>query len=451
MSGPIDHVRRRARMSPLAAVAAAAAAVALLAPATPASAAGTREHRSRRRRRGRLRLLDAGADARRAAARDDGGERGVRGRPRRAADRRDRRRARAAADVAPSSAAAEAPPAPAAGRGHAFKSGTVSDPAAKGLRMHGRVFFKIPGVGLASCSGTAISSNRRNLVLTAGHCVNGGGHQGRWYTHWVFVPGYSHGRRPFGVWRAKRLYTTPIWVEYRDPDRRHRLRHRRRPQGTASAGRRRRERDQLRARRPPSLPGVRLPGQPARMASTARASATAIRICAPATDRPATCLARRRSGISCDMTEGASGGSWIAKQGYAVSVSSYYYPQPHDALFGPYFGSLAHELYAGTQIRCDGRAATIVGTGKADRLRGTSRSRRDRRRRRRRPDHRAGQARHRLRRRRRRPDLGGAGGDLLIGGAGNDHLVGGLGRDSCVGGSGRNRGAGCERRRGLQP
>ncbi len=294
-------------------------------------------------------------------------------------------------------------PAPAPAAATRSRPGRSADPAAKSVRTHGRVFFKIPGVGLASCSGTAISSNRRNLVLTAGHCVNGGGHQGRWYTHWVFVPGYSHGTAPFGAWRAKRLYSTPIWVEFRDPTgdigfatvaarKGTRLQD---AVGASGISFGRGVRRRYQAFGYPANPKDGFDGESERYCNSRLRTR----------DRPARhVLGPKTVGISCDMTEGASGGSWMAKQGYAVSLSSYYYPQLHDALFGPYFGSLAHELYEGTQTRCDGRAATIIGTGKADRLRGTpgrdvivggAGGR---------PDHRTRQARHRLRRRRCRPD-----------------------------------------------
>jgi len=72
------------------------------------------------------------------------------------------------------------------------------------------------------------------------------------------------------------------------------------------------------------------------------------------------------------------------------------------------------------QIRCGGKAATIIGTARADRLRGT-----------RGPDVIAG--------------LGGkdvikglGGRDILCGGAGNDRLSGGPGADRLIGGSGRD-------------
>ena len=327
--------------------------------------------------------------------------------------------------------------------------GTVGDPSRSAVRMHGRVFFKIRGGGLATCSGTAIRSNRRNLVLTAGHCVNGGGHSGDWYRKWVFVPGYQNGRSPFGVWRAHRLYATPIWVEFRDPSG---------DVGLATVGRRK-------GRSLQSTVGAR----GIRFGGDANRKMLALGYPANRNDgfngeSERYCFARfdgrdrhlrgrlgpRPISMPCNMTEGASGGGWIDRKGFAVSVSSYFYPRLEDTLFGPYFGSLAHELYDATQIRCNNRVATIVGTPKGERIRGTS--------------HRdvvsAGAGNDRVVGLGKRDVLcggpgkdrlgGGKGGDSIYGGAGNDRLNGGGGHDFCSGGGGRNRGRSCERSRGLE-
>ena len=56
------------------------------------------------------------------------------------------------------------------------------------------------------------------MVDTAGHCVSNGA--GRFYTNWIFVPGYSSsatgctttaGCFPFGKWTARQLITTAEW------------------------------------------------------------------------------------------------------------------------------------------------------------------------------------------------------------------------------------------------
>ena len=326
--------------------------------------------------------------------------------------------------------------------------GIVGNPSLAGVRMHGRVFFKIPGAGLASCSGTAIRSNRSNLVLTAGHCVNGGGHSGDWYRKWIFVPAYHDGHAPFGVWRANHLYATPVWVEFGDASA---------DVGLATVGRRKGRSLQgtVGAR------GIRFGGDPDRKMLALGYPANTNDGFNGESERY--CLARfdgrdhhmrHRIGpatisMPCNMTEGASGGGWIDRRGFAVSLSSYFYPRLEDRLFGPYFGSLARELYEATQERCNNRVATIVGTSKGERIRGTS--------------HRdvvnAGGGNDRVTGLGKRDVLcggpgndrlgGGEGGDSIYGGDGNDRLDGGPGHDFCSGGAGRNRGSGCERSRGL--
>jgi hypothetical protein len=88
----------------------------------------------------------------------------------------------------------------------------VPDPAAPGFRENGAIFIVLPhGGGFGRCSGTAVDSPNRSVVITAGHCVNEFGH---WFNQdWVFVPGFHDGVRPFGVFVAKWLGATARWVE----------------------------------------------------------------------------------------------------------------------------------------------------------------------------------------------------------------------------------------------
>ncbi|KFU81896.1 V8-like Glu-specific endopeptidase [Amycolatopsis lurida] len=70
----------------------------------------------------------------------------------------------------------------------------------------GRLFFTAePGVD-GSCTATVIPSASRDVVLTAGHCVNGGfdRHDNPIkIVNVVFVPGYYHGEAPHGVFAAR--------------------------------------------------------------------------------------------------------------------------------------------------------------------------------------------------------------------------------------------------------
>ena len=76
----------------------------------------------------------------------------------------------------------------------------------------GRVFFHNPRTGGDySCSASALNSPSRQLVVTAGHCVNGG-RGGTWMTKWVYVPDYRSGSAPYGVFAAKSFRTFQAWI-----------------------------------------------------------------------------------------------------------------------------------------------------------------------------------------------------------------------------------------------
>ena len=64
-----------------------------------------------------------------------------------------------------------------------------------------------------SCSAAVVASPSRDLVLTAAHCIIGSG------VGTQFVPGYSHGSTPYGVWTALAAYVDPAWITDRDPAR----------------------------------------------------------------------------------------------------------------------------------------------------------------------------------------------------------------------------------------
>ncbi len=95
---------------------------------------------------------------------------------------------------------------PASTPGDAFE---VVDPDLAPNTVHGKVFGK-DLVGEFECSATAVTSENRSVVFTAGHCVRlfpfG------WARKFVFVPSYSHGRQPFGAWAAQTLRAPARWV-----------------------------------------------------------------------------------------------------------------------------------------------------------------------------------------------------------------------------------------------
>lgn len=75
-------------------------------------------------------------------------------------------------------------------------------------RTTGRVFFTLDGTDY-SCSGSTVDSANADVVITAAHCVSDG--QGKWATHWIFVPGYNDGHEPYGSYPARAFFAASGW------------------------------------------------------------------------------------------------------------------------------------------------------------------------------------------------------------------------------------------------
>lgn len=76
-------------------------------------------------------------------------------------------------------------------------------------RQVGKLYFDTdpgPGYTWNHCTGTAINSENKSLVLTAGHCVFNIGTRS-WYTNLWFYPGYENGKN-LGAWSARQFSTT---------------------------------------------------------------------------------------------------------------------------------------------------------------------------------------------------------------------------------------------------
>lgn len=104
----------------------------------------------------------------------------------------------------------------------AASNARVKTPEIAPYAVNGRVFVR-QGRLQGFCSGTAINSPTRRLVLTAGHCVNSGpdleGNAGAWSQFLEFVPAYSGGAAPFGAFPLQgRPRALPEWVKTGNPD-----------------------------------------------------------------------------------------------------------------------------------------------------------------------------------------------------------------------------------------
>jgi hypothetical protein len=98
----------------------------------------------------------------------------------------------------------------------------VTTPDLPPYSFNGRIFIR-RGKLAGFCSGTAINSPTRQLVLTAGHCINSGHEGGKasvWSDYLQFVPAYNGGVAPFGsfVARRKKIYAPRQWTKHGNPD-----------------------------------------------------------------------------------------------------------------------------------------------------------------------------------------------------------------------------------------
>ncbi|WP_242659295.1 trypsin-like serine peptidase [Thermostaphylospora chromogena] len=229
----------------------------------------------------------------------------------------------------------------------AATAGTARVPNSPGLRWIdggavvrtvGRVFFTFQGRA-ASCSGTAVTSANRSVVMTAGHCVQ---MNGVFHDNWVFVPGYDRGRQPFGTWVATRLITTPQWSVREDinhdvaaavvaPVNGRRLTEVVGGQGIAFNQPRRQQMYSFGYPAGAPFDGERL------IYCSGRAIDDTV--------------STRDLGLRCNMTGGSSGGPWLLAFNEATglgvqnSVNSFKYNFAPDFMFGPFFGREAQAVY----------------------------------------------------------------------------------------------------------
>ncbi|MEN3541351.1 hypothetical protein AAH991_40040, partial [Microbispora sp. ZYX-F-249] len=83
----------------------------------------------------------------------------------------------------------------------------------------GKVFFIGADNKPHWCSATAVQSQYKNLVATAGHCVYDTVSNKATLDKWVFIPGYYEGKTPWGIYVGKTAYTHYDYDVYEDGDR----------------------------------------------------------------------------------------------------------------------------------------------------------------------------------------------------------------------------------------
>jgi V8-like Glu-specific endopeptidase len=229
-------------------------------------------------------------------------------------------------------------------------------------RANGLVLFFF-GPDEFGCSGSVVNSPAGNLVLTAGHCVIDPG-PGTHATDIVFIPGYRDGNEPFGEWPATSFTTTPQWESTTSTGN---------PDDSDEAG---------------DIAILTLAGRPGDgatiqgvvgavgIAFNQARSQTYMQYGYPAEfPYDGSRLYELTSGlagsdptfnpptleITSDFTPGSSGGPWlVGNPPVALSVSDYKYVGDNNHMYGPYFGSIAQQLYAAASNRPTSPAAATA-------------------------------------------------------------------------------------------
>lgn len=219
------------------------------------------------------------------------------------------------------------------------------DSTAAAARVNGVIFIVTP-FGLGRCSGTSVNAPNYSVVFTAGHCIHSGGPYGWWLGgRWVFVPGYRHGQRPFGVFPAKWIDTTRQWRRTGSEN-----------FDVGAAVVSRNERGQRLAK---AVGGAGIAwglkarqvfevhGYPAEFPFDGETQ----RVCAQTPFLGHDTLSFLSPGplnlaVDCNVTGGASGGGWtIAGKEILNSVTDYGYADDPATDFGAYFGKEVGRLY----------------------------------------------------------------------------------------------------------
>jgi hypothetical protein len=225
-------------------------------------------------------------------------------------------------------------------------------------RTIGKIFFDEDGEPYV-CSGSVVNSNNKSVVWTAGHCVIKGGSGNGWHENWIFVPAFrpsgacsesdNGARCPYGQWiprDGRSMFTTTAWAS-------------RGGLGYDVAA-------VVVAPKDGTSIVNRLGGQGITFNRSPREFFrdfgypeqapfySNLFVCEAATqgfDHPDTDDNQTTLGIGCDMTGGASGGPWVigargpSGLGWVNSVNSYKYNSQPAAMYGPYLGTAAMQVF----------------------------------------------------------------------------------------------------------
>jgi V8-like Glu-specific endopeptidase len=91
-------------------------------------------------------------------------------------------------------------------------AGTPASASFGGVPTVGPLFYTNGG-NRHFCTASVVNSPAGSLVMTAAHCVYSGGYS----AHLEFIPGYSSGSEPYGVWTVKEITVAEPWRQSQDP------------------------------------------------------------------------------------------------------------------------------------------------------------------------------------------------------------------------------------------
>lgn len=227
----------------------------------------------------------------------------------------------------------------------------VADPTTAESRVHGVVLLSLGIFGYGRCSGTAVRSPNKSVVITAAHCLNRG--PDNWFPgEAAFVPAYRYGQRPFGVFPVRWIDTTKQW-RASDGSPNYDV-------GAMVVGRN--GSGQLLGE---AVGGTKIAWNLKRNQSYAVHGYPAEEPFDGETQR--VCDATRYFGhdphsvgypgplnlaVGCGVTGGASGGGWLIDGDTLNGVTSYGYFDQESPDYGPYFGKEVARLYGrATRVR----------------------------------------------------------------------------------------------------
>ena len=218
-----------------------------------------------------------------------------------------------------------------------FTSNAVPDPTVFPNTANGKIFGKIKGVGQYTCSASVVHGKNESTLFTAGHCVKEPGEP--YPSKLVFVPAYTEGNAPLGIWKAKTVFTQRAWLagninyDYAavvvKPNGGQTLESIAGSKGFA-------------ADVPVKKKSLHAVGYPFNKNRTETMWECRGKFGGydPGYRKPGP----KPIGFGCDMKSGASGGGWTIPGDYLASVTSFSYDQLPNHLFGPHFTKAADKM-----------------------------------------------------------------------------------------------------------